>query len=237
MPLVTVDSQPLYGLPGLRPSRRWEAQVAATPGLVGWWRMNELAGTSLLNSVPGGDALALSGGYTLGAPGPRGLLAVTFATNGYATIASTTGLPGGATPRTVGFWFKTTSVAKQIYFNYGEKTTAKWWGMLSDTGEGANMYLLLSDSGLAVKGAIAAAVNGQWHWALAHYDGASTSVIYMDGGAFATGGRTLNTGATATMVAKEMNVAVYFNGSLCQITIWNRKLSVLEINALWNAGR
>lgn len=236
---VTVKTQPVYGLPSGGRGPSWEVSLLSIAGWpLAWYRMVEPAGTSLLNSGSGAaSSLALSGGYTFGVTGPRGLPAILFdGSSGYANMESTAGLPIGAAARTTSLWFKTTRTSKQVAFNYGAESSGNWWCHMFSDGSSSTLGIgtYADDHLFSAPGAF----DGNWHWEVITYDGALAYVVYLDGAYLGGGnfGSARNTGATRTRVAQEMNGGNYFSGTLGEIAIWNSALTPSQVAALYRAG-
>jgi hypothetical protein len=99
--------------------------------------------------------------------------------------AGTTGLPLGASARSVELWFKTTSSAKQMLFDYGTPATNQQFSLSLNAG-GASMTAWAGGSGSDKTFTPAAAVNdGLWHHLVTTYDGTSIT-LYVDGVALAS---------------------------------------------------
>lgn len=94
--------------------------------------------------------------------------------------------------------------------------------------------------------AIASISDGNWHHALATYDGSQSTAgmqLYLDGSAITTNSITNTaptmTGITTLQAAHLTNVAAdeWFPGSLADCAIWNRNLTALEVLALGKGFR
>jgi hypothetical protein len=83
--------------------------------------------------------------------------------------------------------------------------------------------------------------DGKWHFVVGTYGADGVARIYVDGVLGASAARTavLNSGVatTAGVCSNCGGGQDYFNGSIDDVRIYNRALSVTEVKQLYNAGR
>ena len=227
--------------------RRWRAYgdlVLGSPGLVGYWRLGERSGT-----VARDETGANHGTYLAGATvGAAGLLAgdadaaVTSAVEGTRRVVglTRTGFPGGASPRTIAIWLRTTAAGTQCLFMYGSAGA----GLASDLFLSATLGRLSHHNGTGNLQLDAGSLNdGLIHHVAVTYDGALWTPC-IDGVAKAAVAQTLNTASpgtfgvgTAGIGGDNGFVAANFVGTLDDAALWNRALTADEISQLYRAGR
>jgi hypothetical protein len=83
--------------------------------------------------------------------------------------------------------------------------------------------------------------DGNWHYAVATYDGSSTVRLYIDGNQVATkttsGALPDKTGTQPLRVgANSFALNGFFTGNIDEVRVWNRALSASEISSQYNSG-
>jgi hypothetical protein len=153
-----------------------------TGPLLGYWKLDELAGTNAADSSPNGEAATLNGGATFVA---GGFTAATFPNAGSVTLDGTTGfveLPTRAFPaygaaKTISVWFNPTTPTKAGRQNLIALTSDDGGIQMGlDTGK-ATVWLSQSTTGLIVG---AADVTAAWHHFAYTFDG-TTHRLFLDG--------------------------------------------------------
>lgn len=216
-------------------------QTAAGP--VAWWQLKEGSGTSVADSVNGNSGL-LSGTVSWGAAPVNG--ALTFDGNGSKVTGSNSGkgFPVGSSPRTIATWIKVTN----------PPTTDNGilhYGTASGTAPGSNFHLYLRGAdgkiglgngyGFGTIAGTKTLSDGKWHHVAGVYEGSGTNVarIYVDGALDSSGTltsipNTLN-GSNWSMGAF-MGGGTTFRGSIGDLRLYDRALSVAEISSLAIVG-
>jgi hypothetical protein len=151
--------------------------------------------------------------------------------NDYAQAAGTTGLPVGASARSVELWFTTTSSSKQMLFDYGTRATNQKFSLSIDAG-GASMTAWAGGAGSDKTFTSAFAVNdGLWHHLVTSYDGTSIR-IYVDGVALAPQAAVRATvmdpygfSIGAALNTLDPNSTAYFDGMIDEVAIYTAALS------------
>ncbi|MHB8273468.1 MAG: LamG-like jellyroll fold domain-containing protein [Dermatophilaceae bacterium] len=185
-------------------------------------------------------------GVTLGAAGALAGDANTAAqfdgVNDYVQAVGTTGIPVGASLRSVEMWFKTTSVARQVLFNYGTRANAQDFGLWLNAG-GASMTAWGFGAGNDKTFTLASAVNdGTWHQVVKTYDG-TTITLYIDGVALpsqtATRGTVMDSygfGIGAVISTGDANSGGYFTGSLDEVSLYTTVLNQTTVTNHYQLG-
>jgi hypothetical protein len=182
-------------------------------------------------------ALAVAGAIT----GDSNTAAQFDGTNDYVQAVGTTSIPVGASVRSVEMWFKTSSAARQVLFNYGTVATNQEYGLWLNAG-GASMtaWGKTNDNTFT----LAAAVNdGAWHHVVKTYDGTSIT-LYVDGVALtpqaATRATVMNTfgfGIGAVIDPADAAAAGgYFNGSIDEVSFYTTTLSQTTVTNHYELG-
>ena len=100
--------------------------------------------------------------------------------NDYVQMTGTTGIPVGASSRSVEAWFKTSSPARQVIFDYGNLNTNQEFGLWIDP-NGTSMTAWGWGGGNDKTFAMPSAVNnGAWHQVVLTWNG-TTLTLYIDG--------------------------------------------------------
>ena len=155
-------------------------------------------------------------------------------TNEYVQMTNTTGLPLGASVRSVEAWFKTTSTAQQVIFSYGNRAPDQEFGLWLDPG-GSSLQTWghTHDYSFA---ASAPLNDGVWHQAVTTYDGTSLTV-YIDGVSLGSKAATRNTqlesygfGIGAIIAPDDINSGKYFNGVLDEVSFYTTVLDQATIS-------
>ncbi|TCO51096.1 concanavalin A-like lectin/glucanase superfamily protein [Kribbella antiqua] len=151
--------------------------------------------------------------------------------NDFQQAAGTTGLPVGASPRSVELWFKTTSSSQQMLFDYGTPATNQKFSLSLNAG-GASMTAWAGGSGSDKTFTPASAVNdGLWHHLVKTYDGTSIG-LYVDGVALAPQAAVRATvmdpygfSIGAALNTLDPNSPAYFDGTIDEVAIYTAALN------------
>jgi hypothetical protein len=212
---------------------RAAAQTCVPPpsGIVSWW-----PGDGNADDIVGGNDGTLVNGATFA----QGMVGQAFSFDGSndIVIAPDTGLPGGASPRTVALWVKV--YPGQDHGNaFGYDGEYEGGGFLifpvtncfngrlgfSGHGSGYNLgtYVDLRDS--------------EYHHVAVTYDNGRIVRIFADGLPVASGYISLNTGSSGFVgIGGRVYMAEFLHGDVDEVAVWNRVLSESEIQAIFAAG-
>ena len=219
-----------YSLPPLPTGRGWTVDYSSTGAvlrvtdsclagnLLAWW-----PGEGSAADLLGGHSGTNSGGVTF----TNGYVGQAFSfdgTNGYVAVPDT-GLPAGSTPRTVEFWMKPATNAREAVI-YGSYTASSAFYVSVNT----NVAAIGRWGGGAVNGT-KVVTDGVWHHVALTYDGGSTVKLYVDGLLDASSAFGYNTVLTGNLylgspVGGNTN---HFAGLLDEVVIFNRALSAAEV--------
>lgn len=173
-------------------------------------------------------------GVTLGVagalPGDTNTAGQFDGTNDYVEMLGTTGIPIGASVRSVELWFKTTSSARQVLFDYGSLGNTQQFALWLEPG-GTALYAWGYGNGNDKTFTLASAVNdGAWHHVVETYNGTSITV-YVDGVALASQTATRSTvidsygfGIGAIINPGDANSGGYFAGSIDEVSLYTTTL-------------
>lgn len=151
--------------------------------------------------------------------------------NDYVQFTGTTGIPVGASTRSVEAWFKTTSGNRQVLFAYGSAANTQEYGLWLNSG-GAGMTAWGFGTGNDKVFTLASAVNdGAWHQVVQTYSG-SVLTLYIDGVALPTQAATRSTtmdgygfGIGAIINPTDGNSGGFFTGSIDEVSLYTTVLS------------
>jgi hypothetical protein len=188
-------------------------------------------------------------GPTLGAAGAlagdANSAAAFNGTNDYVQAVGTTGIPVGASLRSVEMWFKTSSAARQVLFAYGTLANTQEFGLWLNAGGASMTAWGTSETSTDNKTfTLASAVNnGAWHQVVKTYDGTSIT-LYIDGVAL-----TPQAAARATVMdsygfgigavinpGDATNSGGFFNGSLDEVSFYTTALDQTTITSHYQLG-
>ena len=212
-------------------------KVIVNDGLVGYWNLDENAGTSLADKSGYANTLTLSAAsFTTTVPSLNfaDTSAVAFTGTAYAQLASTppTNFPAATAAQTVAVWVKLGSTAgTQDMVAIGDGTNGIKLGL-----NGGTLSAWTWGGTSLVTGTTP--VDGQWHHVVFTYDG-STNKLYLDG-ALASSSATGHVAATATKAylgtydgTHEMMAN---GGAIDDVRIYNRALAATDVSGLALGG-
>ena len=210
-------------------------------GLMATWRLNETSGTSASDSTGNGNTGTVSGTASWGA----GRLNNAFTFNGATSIACGNAQTLNTTNAiSVTGWFKTSQAATataSVIRHDGHFTALQ----ITATG---NAQTAFWPNGTLVTLTFPWTYNNNaWHHYASTYDATQGCKIYVDGTLVASNTTSLGPLSTATIAgatavspfmlgAKEGGAAEFYNGSLDEVSVWNRALSQADISSLAAAG-
>lgn len=205
--------------------------TVAVPGLVGWWR-----GEGNGNDSAGGDNANLVNGVAPTA-GKVGLALSFNGSSSYASIADKATLDSPSF--TISGWFNAASAPSQVAV-LASKYDGNWhgWYLWLDGGLRPHLSLRQSPTNTLDIAAPTPVTLNTWFQLTASFDGV-TATLYLDGAPVASG--ILASGYAPSAGAMTIGVASwypsgYFNGAADEVAFYNRALSLIEINALNQAG-
>lgn len=185
-------------------------------------------------------------GVTLGIagalPGDTNTAAQFDGVNDYVQMLGTTGIPVGASVRSVELWFKTSSATRQVLFAYGTVANTQEFGLWLDS-SGTTMTAWGFGSGNDKVFTMPAAVNnGVWHQVVQTYDGTSLTV-YIDGVALpaqaATRGTVMDSygfNVGAITHPDDGNSGGYFVGSIDEVSFYTTAVNQTTVTNHYQLG-
>jgi len=204
-------------------------------GLAGYWDFEEGSGSTAADSSGNGNTGTLYGTsslpvWTSGKVGS----ALDFDGSEDYVNASTFGFPTSSSSRTLAMWIYPRSFSPDSFIvGWGGITYpyAKMYGLALVSG---NFYRIsYGEQGWAA--GIPATLNQWQHVVLTYGDG--TDKLYVNGEYKATAERVLNTTSDDFRIGLRLDGAGPYNGSIDDVRIYNRVLSIAEVQAIYNATR
>ena len=148
--------------------------------------------------------------------------------NNYITYP-TSGLPYGASARTMSIWINPSSLSNGWAISYGNATATQ-----------SNFIGVYS--GVINYGGYSNDVSGPapslntWYHVVGIYDG-TTAYMYINGYLYTSLARTWNTVSSTFQIGRQTNGGEYWNGKVGEAQIYNRALSANEVLALYNTTK
>ena len=212
--------------------------TGSTPGLVGYWKLDETAGPSIDSSYSGING-TWENSPTFSATQPPVINAVSdpgcLSLNGvnqYVNLGNPSALPTGTSPRTICGWAKagTTATGYRMIASYGSVgvSEAMFIGMYGT---------MLVGGGYEDDLSVAGFWDTNWHFIALTYDG-TTAKLYADGVLKTSAAKTWNLVPNAFYIGEQIavspyyNSAQYWNGNIDNVRVYNRALSATEIASL-----
>lgn len=195
--------------------------------LVAGWNLDEASGTRYdnvkFNHLADNGSVGYSDDAVMGRVG-------VFNTGKYLATASTTGISGNGV-RSVSCWAKGRGVTDSGYlWSFGESTNNKMFGLAvyDDGSVMINAYANDFDTGVNIDGTT-------WHHYVVTHDG-TTVRVYIDTVEYSSP-RTYNTTNSIFKVnCWPYSAAMYFNGNIANVFLYNTVLDVTAVSILYNAG-
>ena len=227
------------------PTVSYSKAVAATPGLIHYWRLGETSGASLADSA-GSATASLLGGPTLGLAGALGGNAGGF--DGIDDAASAPVNLSTTTDLTLEFWLKWNAFADDddLAMEMTENFNANPGGFLIDPNSSQEAFGIAIGEGESRNNAFFARPSaGAWHHYAIVLDTAAAAaqqiVPYVDGKpvAFSKGASGSGAGAFANGTLYLMSRAganLFGAGTLDEVAIYDQALSASQIAAHFAAN-
>ena len=194
--------------------------AAPTSGLVGYWNLDEGAGTTAGDSSGSGNNGTLVNGPTWTA-GKVGSGAVDF--DGVDDYIQTAFIAGPTSGFTFSFWVKTTNTADTIPISWTNYRYCKFE---------ENHQLECSVDGNAPITTVVLVADTWYH--VAFTSTASNQVIYINGASSHSQSETLDTRSGAINLGSNSSGTANHAGVLDEVRIYNRALSAQEVQAVYN---
>ena len=211
-----------------------ELAVTMQSSLQGWWKMDELSG-STMNDSSGNSRTGVipTSSSALGSSGKFGNA---FALNGSNVYAYTSGFKGitGGDRRTIALWFKTSTANKPI-LQYGAAGTATLF-KLSLNSSGA---AVLDLGGTTITTSTTGLANGAWHHLAATIPASGNTggtKLYVNGSATNGSGSTAINTSNANDLKIGTDGSAYFNGLLDDVRFYGAELNSTLITQLYGSG-
>ena len=212
-------------------------------GLVGYWNMDEGAGTTTYDSSGNGNSgnwngTASGGNGTYYSGGKVGSYAGYFNASNDYVLAGKNNVPVGSSPRSVFAWINLPSSATTGFYTislYGQESTVDdgvWLFVLL----GQNLYFA-GGNGNNFESPLTITPN-TWHFVGYTYGGGTSVTLYQDNQPPQTGTisqlNTIIPSGSSTFVGWD-GINAYFSGSIDDVRMYNRALSAAEVQALYSA--
>ena len=156
-----------------------------------------------------------------------------FVSCGSSTL---TNLPIGNSNYTISLWVKSAALQNNGgYIGWGEYGSGNQVNAFRTNMDGIQNYWWGND---LIHNSYALNLLNQWHHAVVNYNG-TTRTIYFDGALLKTDtpGATLNSTTSNFAIGRTAPMYIeFFNGTLDDLSIWNRALTLNEITYLYNSG-
>jgi hypothetical protein len=214
--------------------------LAPTTGLVAYYPFDGDA----TDVVGGANGVASNLSFArdrFGAASHAGLFVATSTYAGTSVVApDNAALPTGNAPRTVSAWIidqtNTNSWPYRSIWSYGSNTQGERFGLsvIANLTPGADQPLFTGQSADVTSGT--SLLDSRWHNIVIVYDG-STISLFLDNVLNASAGDGLNTvGQVLNMGKAPLVASEYWSGTLDDLRIYSRAVSVSEVNALYHEG-
>jgi Concanavalin A-like lectin/glucanases superfamily len=219
-----------------------------TTGIVSQLRLGDssLNGNVTAADSVGSNAATYSNGVVQGATGELpndSNTAVTLdGVNDYIRTATTSGLPTGASARSVELWFKTTATTQQALFAYGSFANDEEFGLWINAGGTALTAWGWGGAYDSTFTPSAGVDDGKWHQVVETFNG-SAITVYVDGVSLGSQTMTRNTvidtyGLQIGDVVDpgDTNSGFHFTGSLDEFSIYSAALTQTDVTNHYQLG-
>jgi hypothetical protein len=208
--------------------------VADAANLVGWWRLDETSGTTLVDSTGNGRDMTLSGTYTLGsgaAPVRFSDPASTLFASGWG-LASTslTGIPAVNAAVSISLWFNATSNTTSEVFSINSAAPGSYRIQIT------NGAININSAGFQLVHAVVSNSTGTWYHVAATYDG-TTDKLYFQGSLIASATQGHDPGTPTQVVIGAWKPSTErFAGAIDDVRVYDAALTAVQISALAAGG-
>ncbi len=232
LPTVTLTSN---GEQWFRIYSEYLSETVGSSNLVGWWKFDETSGTSVYDSSGQDNTGSLSNatltdGYFNGGVNCDG-------SNDEVIIPDSTSYNFGTGDFTICFWFLKVQEGRGDPLSWKTADGSDDFGVILQSDETLDLYFRIDGAGgFGISNGSAYSLN-EWHHAVILRTGSNLK-SYIDGVADGTGTSSrdidaIDVGTTITL--GENNDAVDFEGKLDDFRLYNRSLTLAEIQALYRA--
>ncbi|MFC1706546.1 LamG-like jellyroll fold domain-containing protein [Planctomycetota bacterium] len=209
---------------------------------VGYWRLTEPSGTSAWDESGNDHHGTYEGDVTLDQAGafmdPDS--AVLFGgTNGRVNLVDEAIAASGNSARTLIAWVKTTSTDPEAVLATGSPVASQAFNLVIGYGGNPGLFGVMGHTTNHFPGSGIAVSDDHWHMLAAVFDGGSTLRTYVDSSLDNEFTATFNTQGQQNYIGQSNDVGGnerYFNGLIDEAVIYDRALSQLELNALYDVG-
>jgi hypothetical protein len=205
--------------------------AASNNGLVGYWPMNE--GTSTQAGDFSGNR---NTGTLLGATKPvwgagkRGSALTFNGSTSYVDAGSSSAYNFTSLTFTVAFWVKSTSLVDSSPF-VSRRSSPDGWSVQT----GGSVIEFCGGGGVCVDGNTSLS-DGKWHHVAVTFSGSNVT-FFVDGNSDGTAAVSAPSSLSANLlIGSNAGQAIVLNGSLDDVRIYSRILSVSEIRSLYQSG-
>lgn len=233
--LATADPSAASEVPCSPRQSAYSRTIAATPGLIGYWRLGESAGTTACDYTAK-DNGAYRAGVTLGAPGaiaedPDTAIALDGST-GQVSVPSSTSLNVGDN-FTIEAWVRRGRSKTGSNEVIASKQDGSWVLMF---GESDRLTLRRSTVGNVASATVTTTDTSAWHYVAATKSGSSVH-LYIDG-VDVTGTVTNQTMANNSepLVIGQSTGTAYLKGTVDEVALYNAPLTATQVGQHYKAG-
>lgn len=143
----------------------------------------------------------------------------------YISIATNAGLPTGNSARTICAWFRSTTPNPENIVSFGTMNTGNGNGLAK--GGAAILFYGFADDTVGNHNNLTSI----WTHSCGTYNG-TTTFLYMNGAQIGSMAKAWNTLAGAFNIGRRLDNVEFFTGSIDDVRIYNRVLSINEIRSL-----
>lgn len=205
---------------------RYAKAVIADTGCVGYWALDERAGTFAKDQKRTNNG-TWTGSYQLGradGPFPDGPQTANFVTTSYVTVPDNNSLDLGDGPFTIEIWARRSGTASGYVLNKGTNAYGIYFATSDNKFhfEKVNVQATATETGTT---------DTKWHyWVVSQPAGAVNCVIYKDGADVTSITNTSSFADTASAleIGRESG-STGFDGGLAHCALYNRALSLADV--------
>lgn len=199
-------------------------------GLVGYWPFDETSGTTASDYSGLGNIGTLVNGVLVNQAGKVGNAFYFDGTNDYVTVGSVTSLNYGNN-FTISLWFKKSASSTWMWLF--TKPGGSWLGLYPSDGR----LTWTKSAGVDYIPSISSSLSSNvWYLGTMTFSNGNLT-LYINGTNIGQWtGITLTTTSGADFIGQRSDNYQYFNGSIDEVSVWNRTLSATEVAQLYNSG-